>query len=162
MSDAQATAPPSSWLHAPKRANPLSTQTVMQAVYQRLLHEILTLELKPGEALSENMLADRLGVSRTPVREALVLLATKQLVDIYPQRKTIVAPIRISNLKKSQFIRESLEINLIKKALESGHQLALYEALNAHIAFQESCIRNANISAFYESDEAFHRCRGRV
>ncbi|MBB6083455.1 GntR family transcriptional regulator [Castellaniella defragrans] len=157
MSDTRAPSAPSSWLRAPKRAEPASTRTVMQAVYQRLLHEILTLELKPGEALSENMLADRLNVSRTPVREALVLLATKQLVDIYPQRKTIVAPIRISNLKKSQFIRESLEINLIKKALESGHQLALHEELERQIAFQETCIRNGDIASFYASDEAFHR-----
>ncbi|UHL63227.1 GntR family transcriptional regulator [Paralcaligenes sp. KSB-10] len=158
MSDASLDMNQPNWLRGIKRGDPAQARTVMQVVYQRLLHEILTLELKPGEVLSENMLAERLGVSRTPVREALVLLATKQLVDIYPQRKTIVAPIRISNLKKSQFIRESLEINLIKKALESEHHLALYEELSKQIALQETCIKTGNTDAFYASDEEFHRC----
>lgn len=158
MSDANMDMSQPSWLRGMKRVAPAQARTVMQVAYQRLLHEILTLELKPGEVLSENMLAERLGVSRTPVREALVLLATKQLVDIYPQRKTIVAPIRISNLKKSQFIRESLEINLIKKALESAHHLELYEELNKQIAIQEACIATGNTAAFYASDEEFHRC----
>ncbi len=158
MSDANTDMSQPNWLRGMKRVEPAQARTVMQVVYQRLLHEILTLELKPGEVLSENMLAERLGVSRTPVREALVLLATKQLVDIYPQRKTIVAPIRISNLKKSQFIRESLEINLIKKALESEHHLALYDELNKQIAIQEACINTGDITSFYASDEEFHRC----
>jgi DNA-binding GntR family transcriptional regulator len=158
MSDANTDMSQPNWLRGMQRVAPAQARTVMQVVYQRLLHEILTLELKPGEVLSENMLAERLGVSRTPVREALVLLATKQLVDIYPQRKTIVAPIRISNLKKSQFIRESLEINLIKKALESEHHLALYEDLKKQIAIQEACIKAGNTVAFYASDEEFHRC----
>jgi DNA-binding GntR family transcriptional regulator len=158
MSDIGRETSPPNWLRSAKRGEQVQARTVMQVVYQRLLHEILTLELKPGEVLSENMLAERLGVSRTPVREALVLLATKQLVDIYPQRKTIVAPIRISSLKKSQFIRESLEINLIKKALESEHHLALYEELGKQIAIQENCIKAGDITAFYASDEEFHRC----
>lgn len=158
MSNANTDMSQPNWLRSMQRVAPAQARTVMQVTYQRLLHEILTLELKPGEVLSENMLAERLGVSRTPVREALVLLATKQLVDIYPQRKTVVAPIRISNLKKSQFIRESLEINLIKKALESEHHAALYEELNKQIAIQEACIKSGDTDTFYASDEDFHRC----
>lgn len=132
-------------------------QTVMQTVYERLLHEILTLQLKPRDVLSENSLAERLGVSRTPVREALVVLATKRLVDIYPQRKTMVAPLRFRDLRKSQFIRESLEISLIRRAIEAHHYMALAVELQNETTIQQQCIDAGDYDRFYESDEAFHR-----
>jgi len=135
----------------------VQNRSVTMAVYQELLDEILHLDLKPGEPLSENMLADRLGVSRTPIREALVLLETKQLVDIYPQRKTIVSPIRIRHLRRSQFIRESLEIGMIKRVLEAGKQAELYERLSQEIVTQRACVDRGDVKAFYVSDEEFHR-----
>lgn len=135
----------------------IARQTVMQTVYERLLREILTLQLKPREVLSENSLAERLGVSRTPVREALVVLATKRLVDIYPQRKTMVAPLRFRDLRKSQFIRESLEISLIRRAIEAHHYMALAVELQHETTIQQQCIEVGDHDRFYESDEAFHR-----
>lgn len=132
-------------------------QTVMQMIYDRLLREILTLQLKPREVLSENSLAERLGVSRTPVREALVVLATKRLVDIYPQRKTMVAPLRFRDLRKSQFVRESLEISLIRRAIDAHHSMALAVELQHETTIQQQCIEAGDHDGFYESDEAFHR-----
>jgi DNA-binding GntR family transcriptional regulator len=147
--------------HVTRRLTPLplnaARQTVMQTVYERLLHEILTLQLKPRDVLSENSLAERLGVSRTPVREALVVLATKRLVDIYPQRKTMVAPLRFRDLRKSQFIRESLEISLIRRAIEAHHSMALAVELQHQTTIQQQCIEAGDHDGFYESDETFHR-----
>lgn len=67
-------------------------------VYETLRDEILSLTLAPGETIDEAALADRLAMSRTPIREALVRLAADGLVSMLPNRSTIVAPIDFLNL----------------------------------------------------------------
>jgi len=78
---------------------------VAMQVFTHLRHLILTLKLQPSQALSEKDLSLRLGVSRTPIREALIRLADEGLVDIFPQRGTLVAPIRVAEVIEAQFIR---------------------------------------------------------
>ena len=90
-----------------------------QRVFATLLQRILTFDLKPFNEISEGGLAEQMNVSRTPVREALARLAKLQLVDIYPQRGTVIAPLRVADLKRSQFMRESLEWGLLRRALRS-------------------------------------------
>lgn len=70
----------------------------VQFVYDTLRSEILDLTLPPGSPVDEIQIAERLGMSRTPVREALVRLATEGLVSTLPNRSTIVAPIDFLNL----------------------------------------------------------------
>ncbi len=67
-------------------------------VYETLRDEILNLSLRPGQTIDEAALAERLEMSRTPVREALVRLAADGLVSMLPNRSTIVAPIDFLNL----------------------------------------------------------------
>lgn len=67
-------------------------------VYEALKHDILDLELAPGSALDETRIAERFGLSRTPIREALVRLAGEGLVTTLPNRNTIVAPIDFAAL----------------------------------------------------------------
>ena len=67
-------------------------------VYDTLRDEILNLTLPPGEAIDEISLAERLSMSRTPIREALVRLAGDGLVLTLPNRSTVVAPIDFLNL----------------------------------------------------------------
>ena len=64
---------------------------------------------QPGTSLSEAAISTTLGISRTPVREALALLADEQLVVIYPQVKTLVAPVRRSLIDEGRFVRSTLE-----------------------------------------------------
>lgn len=71
------------------------------AVYETLKHEILDLTLAPGSPVDEVKLSERFGISRTPIREAMVKLAGEGLVVTLPNRFTIVAPIDFPNL--SQF-----------------------------------------------------------
>ena len=98
-----------------------------------------------------------MGVSRTPVREALARLAKLQLVDIFPQRGTVIAPLRVSDLKRSQFLRESLELGLLRRALRSPERSRLAEALTAEIAVQRTLAGIGDEERFYASDELFHR-----
>lgn len=71
-----------------------------RTVYDALRHDILCLELRPGQLLDETSLADRFNLSRSPVREALIRLSGDELVTILPNRSTIVAPLEISSVPK--------------------------------------------------------------
>lgn len=67
-------------------------------VYEELREDILWLRLKPGAPLDEMALARRFGISRTPIREALLMLAGEDLVQLLPKRTSIVAPHSLDNL----------------------------------------------------------------
>lgn len=72
----------------------------VKRVYDLLREQILTLELQPGSILDEIQLAERFGMSRTPIREALVRLAGEGLIDTLPNRSTMVAQIDLANLHR--------------------------------------------------------------
>ena len=93
--------------------------SVAMQVHNYLRQQILRLDLKPGQALSEKELSLQLSVSRTPVREAFIRLSEEGLVDIFPQRGTIVAPIRMDEIKEAQFLREILETAIVRRAAEN-------------------------------------------
>ena len=84
--------------------------------YQTIRSKIISLELKPGEPLSDKLLADQMGVSRTPVREALIILAASKMVLLKPQRGTFVAPIDTERMAVEQFSRYALEKEIISRA----------------------------------------------
>ena len=84
--------------------------SIAAQVHDVLMERILDMELPPFQELSEARLAAEFGVSRTPVREALARLARRGLVDILPQRGTIVSPLSHDRIAKSRFIREALAI----------------------------------------------------
>jgi GntR family transcriptional regulator, rspAB operon transcriptional repressor len=128
-----------------------------QRIFATLLHRILTFDLKPFDEISESGLAEQMGVSRTPVREALARLARLQLVDIFPQRGTIISPLRVADLKRSQFVRECLEWGLLRRALRSPERPRLVASLGAEIAVQRTLASIGDEARFYASDELFHR-----
>jgi DNA-binding GntR family transcriptional regulator len=128
-----------------------------QRVFATLLQRILTFDLKPFDEISEGGLAEQMDVSRTPVREALARLAKLQLVDIFPQRGTVIAPLRVADLKRSQFVRESLEWALLRRALRSPERPRLVDTLKAEIAVQRTLASIGDEARFYASDELFHR-----
>lgn len=116
---------------------------------------ILTVELRPKDALSEKELAARLGISRTPVREALIKLSDEGLVDIFPQRGTQVAPIRIPEVLEAQFIREALETAVVAKAAESANE-DLKSRLRANLGEQKVAAQEGRLVDFQRLDEDFH------
>lgn len=125
-------------------------------VYATILSKILTLELKPRQQLSEAQFAKDLGVSRTPVREAFQKLAALGFLDVVPQRGTIVAPMRASAFRKSQFMREAFELALVRRTVALEDNSALCRALQHELKLQEVHSEFGDEDAFYDSDEAFH------
>lgn len=81
--------------------------------YRILRKSIMMLNLEPGEALSEGELSEVLGMSRTPVHEALILLKNEGLVDILPQRGSKVSCISLNQVKEGYFMRQILEAAII-------------------------------------------------
>ena len=87
-----------------------------EQIYGHLREEIITCRLAPNEAISENRICGMFGVSRSPVRIALTRLAEDGLIDIFPQRGSFVAPIRMKQVQESQFARTALEMALVEVA----------------------------------------------
>lgn len=134
-----------------ERPLPLARQ-----VYDALHQKILTFELKPYQVLSEASVSEMLGVSRTPAREALTKLAENKFVDVVPQRGSQVAPLREEDLNRSQFMREALEIALLRRAMTLGDRATLVKGLRKEITLQQTYVHFEDSESFYASDEDFH------
>ena len=112
-----------------------------------LEEDIVAGRLRPGQRLDEAGLAERFGVSRTPIREALLKLAEEGLVDIYPQHGSFVAPIRLTDVYDAQFVRESLEcsaISLAAEKIDADQSRQLRAVLDRQNAFHKDDIRRTD------------------
>jgi DNA-binding GntR family transcriptional regulator len=125
-------------------------------VYAVLRDAIIRTELAPGRRLSENELATWLGVSRTPIREALVRLRDERLVSIVPQLGTYVSRISPQAVSDAGFIREALECAAIREAALAATEDDI-EALEVNMRGQERADERGDFDAFYVLDEEFHR-----
>lgn len=129
--------------------------TAASAVYRELHEAIVSMQLKPGNALNEKVLTERFGVSRTPVREALIRLVEDGLVNIYPQSGTFVAPIPISLIPEAVVIRKALEGATVEKAAQcaNGNDVGKLDDI---LARQRFLAERQDMNGFHEADEAFH------
>lgn len=125
-------------------------------VYAILRDAIVSAEFEPGQRLSESELAQRLGVSRTPIREALVRLRDDRLVEIVPQLGTYVSRISRQAIDDAQFVREALEGAAVRIAATRARP-ADVAALDAVIAHQREAFRESDIDRFYLFDDELHR-----
>ncbi len=129
---------------------------VMRAqIYAALRDAIVSAELEPGRQLSEHELAESLGVSRTPVREALVRLRDDRLVEIVPQLGTFVSRISLEAVADAQFIREALECAAVRLAAERSDR-ADVRALKGILARQEDVRDAGDYDRWYVLDDELH------
>ncbi|MEB8342447.1 GntR family transcriptional regulator [Streptomyces endophyticus] len=138
----------------PEDAAPRESNRVR--VHALLRSRITSLELPPGTPLSENELAAELDVSRTPVREALILLGEESLVDIFPKLGTFVSRISVDAVLEAQFMREALELAALREAVKLAEDEDI-AALRAILDAQRAAFEAADDDLFFEQDEAFHR-----
>jgi DNA-binding GntR family transcriptional regulator len=125
-------------------------------VYTTLRDAIVAGQLQPGRQISENELAALLGVSRTPIREALQRLREERLVAIVPQYGTFVTHISEAAVSDAQFVREALECAAIRSAAlrARGQDLAGLEAI---IRRQEAAREANDFDRFYVLDDELHQ-----
>jgi DNA-binding GntR family transcriptional regulator len=139
----------------PVSRRPITT-SARSEVYARIRDAIVTLELPPGARISDVRLADTLGVSRTPVREALLQLASEGLVAMLPQHGTYVARISIDAVREAQFIREALELAALRAAFDRIGPDD-FEALERNLAEQRAAEEAGDVERFFRLDDEFHR-----
>lgn len=130
-------------------------ESAREYVYRLLKANIVNLTLQPGQGISEQEIAERLQLSRTPVREAFIKLAQEKLLDIYPQKGTYVSLIDTNQVEESKFARETLEKEVIQQACVAFPGDELFQ-LQSSLALQELCISEKNYQKFFELDEAMH------
>ena len=91
--------------------------TATERVYRVIREKIIRLELPPGELLVESKLAEQLGTGRTPVREALKMLACENLVLIVPQRGIYVAEITLTDLQEIAELRRRHKARIAEREI---------------------------------------------
>jgi GntR family transcriptional regulator, rspAB operon transcriptional repressor len=134
----------------------LSGEPMARQVTRALRQAIVTMQLSPGEMLSEQDLARRFGVSRSPVREALIKLSEAGLVRVLPQRGTQVVKISRAGVEDARFIREAVESAVVREAARRADPVMLAQ-LNESLARQRRAQRSKTTEEFLDLDEEFHR-----
>ena len=125
-------------------------------VYAALRDAIVSAEIAPGRQISENELAARLGVSRTPIREALQRLSEDRLVAVVPQLGTFVTRISSTGVGDAQFVREALECAAIREAARRAGAADI-AALETIVERQDETREAADFDRFYVLDDELHR-----
>ncbi len=128
-------------------------------VYNQLRNEILTLRIHPGEALSENYVADRFNISRTPVRSIILRLSRDGLLDMRGRKGTFVSLIDLDLAEQSLFMRIQVELAAMSYISRHPNKI-LFRQLAANLEEQQRLVdANADNKAFYSVDSDFHgRC----
>lgn len=128
-----------------------------ELVFDTLKQEILKLELKPGQSISENELCMRFDVSRTPVREALRRLQEQGFVHTIPYSGTYVTLLSLKNIREMIYMRVAVELMVIRDFMKIATPL-LYEEVRHQIRCQELMIQEDGIEpeAFYQMDAQMH------
>ncbi|CAM4465510.1 GntR family transcriptional regulator [Paenibacillus tarimensis] len=129
-------------------------------VYYAIREQIVTLQMLPGSMMYENELAEALQVSRTPIREAIRLLVSEQLLEVLPQRGTRIARISVRKVSEARFIREQLELGAFRLAAslwDPQRHAGVQAAAGQLIAEQREAAAAQDAVRFLQLDEAFHQ-----
>ncbi|MFX3635838.1 MAG: GntR family transcriptional regulator [Candidatus Pristimantibacillus sp.] len=129
-------------------------------IYESIRDNIVSLRLEPGSMIYENELAEALSVSRTPIREAIRLLVSEQLLDVLPQRGTRIALISERKVSEARFIREHLELGAFRLAANKWNEedrTAANTTLVQLMEQQQAASNEGDIARFLQLDESFHR-----
>lgn len=133
-----------------------TSEPVNQQIYRYLRKDIVTCIIQPGSLLSEKEVSARFNVSRQPVREAFIKLAEAGLVQVLPQRGTFVRKISARRVADGRFIREAVEVSVVRRAALEIEPVALM-ALEHNLQLQKMAADRHDSQAFLSLDDEFHR-----
>lgn len=126
------------------------------AVFDMLREEIISLALPPGTMVSRQELQGRFGFSSTPIRDALMRLQEERLVDVYPQHATVVSAIDLDLARQGQFLRRSVELELVR-TLSLSAQPSAIARMRSLVRQQAAFSDLGEYEAFVRVDQDFHR-----
>jgi DNA-binding GntR family transcriptional regulator len=130
-------------------------RTSADDVFDQLHADIVSLRLLPGTKLSESDIAKQNQVSRQPVREAFIRLSNMRLLEVRPQKATLVRKISVTEILNSRFIRTAVEIEVIRKACSRMDDIN-DNAFELNLAQQLQAAKNNDPDAFHVLDYEFH------
>ena len=132
-----------------------SRETGRDYALRTVKENIITLELAPGSQISENELAAEMGLSRTPVREALIELARVKIIEIYPQKKSVVSLIDCDLVEEARFMRSVLECAVVELDCQLATPASL-EPLRQNVLLQNFYLDSYYPETVRELDNQFH------
>lgn len=132
-------------------------ETRKEYAYRVLKDNIMSIQLKPGDLISESDLSEKLNISRTPIREVLMKLKSEHLIEVKPQSGTYISLIDRNLIEEAVFMRYTLEKEVLKEACEYFPEDILME-IEKNI-FAQSLIADkvGNEIEFHELDQNFHK-----
>lgn len=133
------------------------TENNKQYIYRILKESIMNLILVPGENISETEICEALNVSRTPVREAIVRLSEEKLLNVFPQKGSVVSKINLNLVEEAVFLRELCEKELYKMVCEDENTEELIKSLEKTLAYQNIAANfDEDLYEFFRLDNQFH------
>ena len=131
--------------------------TIKDEIYAALRERIVFGEIRPGDRLIEADLAARFGVSKTPVREALLTLEAEGLVTLRPHRGAVVSPLSLAEYRDVQFVRDALEFGAIEEVVASM-TAEDFAAAEAHLAEMEAAFDADDYRWYRRAQRQLHHC----
>lgn len=133
----------------------LPRETAREYAMRVIKEKIISLDLIPGSIVSENEIASLLGISRTPVREALIELAKTQIVEIIPQSGSRVSLIDYNLVEEARFMRLVLETAIVDLVCQLATEVDLL-AIENNVKLQEFYLQTVALDKLLDIDDKFH------
>ncbi|QTQ13203.1 GntR family transcriptional regulator [Treponema parvum] len=130
--------------------------TASDQIYEILRSQILFLELKPGGDLNMQKLLTQTGMSRSPLRDALLRLQKDNLVEIFPQRGSRISKINLKQVEVERFMRLTMELAVVPSFAEICAKEHLFKMRTA-IESQKIALENKDYAGFLNNDDSFHK-----
>jgi DNA-binding GntR family transcriptional regulator len=138
-------------------ANKPIRQSLVERAYTEIRRRIVDNEYLPAQQVLEQDLASELGVSRTPVREALVRLEHEQFVQIIPRHGMRVVPLSLDDLRDMYEVLTALEVTAVERLARSKPDGRALAALDRAINDMDAAVERRDADARVRADERFHR-----
>lgn len=136
----------------------LAKKSLVDVAYEKVKQRILDNKYHPGYQALEQEIAEDLGVSRTPVREALIRLQHEGLVQLVPRRGVRIVPIVASDMKEIYDVLTSLESMAAELLARRKPSAAELEPMRRATSDMEDALNNDDLEAWAKADERYHRC----
>lgn len=134
----------------------LARETAREYALRIIRENIISLEMEPGSKVNESELTEKLKISRTPVREALIELSKIKIVEIYPQKGSYISLIDYEPVEEAQFMRFALEKAIMEPVCRNITEEQI-KTLDESIKLQQFYIGIQNWEKLLETDNEFHR-----
>lgn len=132
-----------------------SNETAREYAYRMLRDNIVSLELVPGSTASVYELSEQMGISRTPIREAILELNKTGIIEVYPQKGNVVSYVDFEAANEARFLRMAIERAIVEADCDLITEQD-FEDLEFNIQVQEMALNNHQSEKLLELDNEFH------